>query len=47
MILKQLIRRAIIGAKADSPSYVSFLRKKGVKVGRGLRFSRLPLILLT
>ena len=33
MILKQLIRRAIIGAKADSLSYVSFLRKKGVKVG--------------
>lgn len=38
MILKQLIRRAIIGAKADSPSYVSFLRKKGVKVGERTTF---------
>ena len=33
-MLRKLIRKFILREKADSESYVSYLRKKGVAVGR-------------
>lgn len=37
-MFKKLIRKIILREKADSESFVSFLRKKGVAVGENVRF---------
>ena len=38
--IAKTIRRLILGHKADSASYVSFLQKKGVLVGKGVEIFR-------
>lgn len=37
-MLKKIIKRIYLREKADSQSYVAFLRKKGVSVGENVRF---------
>ena len=36
--IKKIIRRIVLGEKADSDSFVEYLRKQGVSVGEGVRF---------
>ena len=38
-IVKQL-KKLVIGHKVDSKSFIEFLRKKGVKVGKGVEIFR-------
>lgn len=38
MGLKQLIRRMVLGVKADPQTYASYLRKKGVEIGERTTF---------
>lgn len=40
MNFKRIIKRKILGYKADSDSYIEYLKNLGVKIGKGVKIYR-------